>query len=119
GGPAPGQRLAAPDPAPAAGPHDLLLSSPARGPREAAATVATPAVRAHAPLVSATAGRTDRRHRRDVRTRAARLHAARQGVPARAGRGRYLAAREVPHRHLAGGCQPVRPRHPRATADLP
>ena len=87
--------------------------------RKPAAGLAAPTVRLGPPPVPAPAAAPDRRRRRAADRRADRVRGPRQGVPARARRGRPVGAGQVPDRHLARGGAPVRARDPRTPRPLP
>ena len=97
-----------------------VLPPPAHRAREPAAALGAAAV--HCPPCAGALRRPARTGRvRGGRAggRAGRLHAARQGVPARAGRGRSVGAHAVPDRHLGRGGAALHPRDPRAAAEVP
>jgi heavy metal efflux system protein len=77
--------------------------------REPAPQVAAAAVRVAARRVRASAAPPGGRRGGPARTLLSCLHGPRQRVPARAGRGRPMAPRQVPGRDLAGRRPPVRP----------
>ena len=93
-------------------PRQLFLPAAPLGAGEPDPALAARALPARPALVRAPAPRAPGRHRGPARPRRARLRPAGEGIPARAGRGRSVAAREISHRHLARGRAPLRARDP-------